>query len=241
MKRSRETLAITEAAAIAALIASPPTTGRCSNPVGGTGKPSDRHRQPSRPTRRSTSHSAARLVLCRPALVDPAHAARGDGHAGGDPQHARVELLAHLGGVLLGVVQRGQRAQVRQRQSARSRTAPPRRPAGRPGSRARPRRRRRRSGRPSLRSNRNKPTARRALALPRLEEPDPLGRPVGGEGFADDPFLGDGSPEPAVVGRATVVAHHEVVTGGNWSPRRGSCSPRRRRRAPRTTPAGACR
>jgi hypothetical protein len=66
MKRSRVTLAITDAAAIAALVASPPTTGRWSNPVSGTGKPSDRHRQPSTPTRRSMSLNAARLVLCSP-------------------------------------------------------------------------------------------------------------------------------------------------------------------------------
>jgi hypothetical protein len=66
MKRSRVTFAMTEAAAIAALVASPPTTGRCSNPVAGTGKPSDRHRQPSTPTRRKTSDSAARLVLWSP-------------------------------------------------------------------------------------------------------------------------------------------------------------------------------
>ena len=43
MKRSRVTFAITDAAAIAALVASPPTTARCSKPVGGTGNPSDRH------------------------------------------------------------------------------------------------------------------------------------------------------------------------------------------------------
>ena len=66
MKRSRVTLAITEDAAIAADVASPPTTGRCSKPVAGTGKPSDRQRQPSTPTRRSTSLSAARFVTCRP-------------------------------------------------------------------------------------------------------------------------------------------------------------------------------
>ena len=66
MNRSRVTFAITEAAAIAALVASPPTTGRCSNPVGGTGNPSERQRQPSTPTRRSMSLSAARLVLCSP-------------------------------------------------------------------------------------------------------------------------------------------------------------------------------
>src|SRR6185436_15897622 len=47
------------------------------------------------------------------------------------------------------------------------------------------------------------------------EETDALGRPVGGEGLPDDPLLGNWSPEPAVVGRATVVAHHEPVPGGN--------------------------
>src|ERR687896_362073 len=50
------------------------------------------------------------------AIVDPADAARGDGDARGRAQHARIELLAHLGRVLLGVVERGERAQVRERQ-----------------------------------------------------------------------------------------------------------------------------
>src|SRR5687767_10302593 len=47
------------------------------------------------------------------------------------------------------------------------------------------------------------------------EQSDALGRPVGAEGGADDPVLWDRSPEAAVVRRPTVVAHHEVVTGGN--------------------------
>src|SRR5688500_6299070 len=46
-----------------------------------------------------------------------------------------------------------------------------------------------------------------------LEEPDFLGRPVAEEGLADDPVLGDWSPESAVVAGATVVAHHEVMPG----------------------------
>src|SRR4029077_18090549 len=50
---------------------------------------------------------------------------------------------------------------------------------------------------------------------PRLEEPDAVGGPVSGERFADDPRGGDRSPEPAVVGFATVVPHHEPVTGWN--------------------------
>src|SRR4051794_2365388 len=47
------------------------------------------------------------------------------------------------------------------------------------------------------------------------EEADALRRPVGRKGLADDPLLGDWSPESAVVRGATVVAHHEVVTGWN--------------------------
>src|SRR5215213_2032916 len=47
------------------------------------------------------------------------------------------------------------------------------------------------------------------------EHSDALGRPVGPEGGTDDPFLRNWSPEAAVVRRPTVVAHHEVVTGGN--------------------------
>ena len=42
-----------------------------------------------------------------------------------------------------------------------------------------------------------------------------FGRPVGPEGGADDPLARDGSPVPAVVGRPTIVAHHEVVIGRN--------------------------
>src|SRR4051794_38780360 len=63
------------------------------------------------------------------------------------------------------------------------------------------------------------------------EEPDALGRPVGPERGADDPFLRDGSPEAAVVGRPTVVAHHEVVTGGNRDLARGVTAVRARARA----------
>ena len=51
------------------------------------------------------------------ARVDPAHAAGDDHRPGGRAQHERVELLARLGGVLLGVVQAAQRAAVRQGQA----------------------------------------------------------------------------------------------------------------------------
>src|SRR5512133_3719362 len=56
----------------------------------------------------------------------------------------------------------------------------------------------------------------RALAeAAALEEADALGRPVRRERAADDPFARDRAPEAAVVGVATVVAHHEPVVGGN--------------------------
>src|SRR4051812_2777860 len=48
-----------------------------------------------------------------------------------------------------------------------------------------------------------------------LEEADAIRGPVRGEGGADDPGTRDGSPEAAVVGLPTVVAHHEPMTGGN--------------------------
>src|SRR5688572_4858509 len=46
-----------------------------------------------------------------------------------------------------------------------------------------------------------------------LEDPDSLRWPVGGEGLADDPVSGHGSPEAAVLAGSTVVAHHEVMIG----------------------------
>jgi hypothetical protein len=50
--------------------------------------------------------------LVQAAAVDRAHAARDHVHAQGAAQDERVELLARLGGVLLGVVQGAQRAQL---------------------------------------------------------------------------------------------------------------------------------
>ncbi|MFM9140906.1 MAG: hypothetical protein ACKOTH_10435, partial [Solirubrobacterales bacterium] len=52
--------------AIAALVASPRTTARCSKSISGTSKPSARQRQPGTATDRSASRRAAMLVLCRP-------------------------------------------------------------------------------------------------------------------------------------------------------------------------------
>src|SRR4051794_32902042 len=48
-----------------------------------------------------------------------------------------------------------------------------------------------------------------------LRRADALGRPVREEGSADDPLLGDGAPDTAVGGVATVVAHHKKVTWRN--------------------------
>ena len=54
--------------------------------------------------------------LVQPAAVDAAHAARHDHRARRRPHHQRVELLAGLGGVLLRVVQAGERPAVRERE-----------------------------------------------------------------------------------------------------------------------------
>ena len=111
------TLASTEAAAIAALRQSPSITARCSNPKSGTLKPSTRQTVPPRATPSRAVRSASRFVLWRPRAVDSAHAARDDHRASGGAQHERVELLARLRGVLLGVVEAGQRAPVGQGQA----------------------------------------------------------------------------------------------------------------------------
>ena len=78
--------------------------------------------------------------------VDPPHAARHDHRARGGAHHERIELLAHLGGVLLRVVQAAEGAAVARGSGARGRTGPRPRPAARRASRAPPRRRRPRSG-----------------------------------------------------------------------------------------------
>ena len=67
MKRSRVTLAMIEAAAIAALVASPSTTARCSKPeVGDREAVGQAERARHARRRSSASRSAARFVLCRP-------------------------------------------------------------------------------------------------------------------------------------------------------------------------------
>src|SRR4051812_45345575 len=48
-----------------------------------------------------------------------------------------------------------------------------------------------------------------------LERADALRRPVGEERSADDPLLGDGAPDSAVIAVPTVVAHHKKVVRRN--------------------------
>ena len=141
-------------------------------------------------------------------------------------QHARIELLARRVVVLLGVVQRTQRAQLAGRQrrvveqhrrgdERPGETAPP----GLVGAGDEPHRQSPVEGEQAVADSRAAgPSAERRSRA--LEEADPVGRPVGGERCSDDPCSGDRSPEPAVVGEVTVVAHHEVVTGRNLDRRR---------------------
>ncbi len=159
--------------------------------------------------------------------VDAGRAAGDDRDAHREADDHRIQRGAAGGVVLLGVVQRPRAAARRPAAGGRGRTGPRRRRADRPGSRVPPRRRRRRSG--GRASGRRRTGARRCCGgagggerpgRPRSRRSaqrhaDAIGWPVGEEGHADDPFVGDGAPEAAVVGEATVVAHHEVVAGRN--------------------------
>src|SRR5512133_882032 len=68
---------------------------------------------------------------------------------------------------------------------------------------------------PADRAGRARWLARPGAGDRALEEAAALERPVRRERAADDPFARDRAPEAAVVGVATVVAHHEPVVGGN--------------------------
>ena len=111
MKRSRVTFATIEAAAIAALVASPSTIARCSCPKSATGKPSVRQSEPGRatPSERVAQRGEVRPVQAAP--VDPARAARDDATR---PRCAGRAERAPRGPrrVLLGVVERAERADV---------------------------------------------------------------------------------------------------------------------------------
>src|SRR4051812_41335451 len=68
--------------------------------------------------------------------------------------------------------------------------------------------------RPNERSKTNRRRAvRRRFGL---EDPDALDGPVREEGLSDEPVFGHGSPEPAVVTRPTIVAHHKKVARRNF-------------------------
>src|SRR3954463_1488621 len=233
MKRSRETLARIDAAAIAADWASPLMTARCSKPKSGTGKPSVRQMPSGRATRSNASRSAARFVTCRPRSSIPrTHretttaflAVRiTTGYSA-----ARISGVCCLESLSAVSARRGESVSASMsNRTAAATSGPARQP--RPASSAPATQRT-----PSPRSNwnRRRPVrrftrARRCarVSVSRSEEPDAAGRPVGCEGAADDGAAGNGAPESAVVGLATVVAHHEPVSGRNRDGRGHRASP----------------
>ena len=168
--------------------------------------------------------------LVQAARVDAAHAARDDDDPRGGAHHERVERLARLDGVLLGVVERAEQAQLARGQRLVVEQHPGRhqRPGqaaatGLVGAGDQPEAEAAVEGEqpPAAAARRARAGASaRVAGRPALEEADPVGRPVGEEGAADDPARGDWSPEAAVVGFATVVAHHEPVAGRNLDRRR---------------------
>src|SRR3954454_23156351 len=233
MKRSRVTLARMEAAAIAALVASPSTIGRCSKPNSGTGKPSIRQSVSGRATPMSASRRAARFVRCRPRPSMPrTHretmltltAVRST--TGNSASRVSMSCCLESFRALSARTSRTPSAATSNRTAAAT-SGPARHP--RPASSAPATQRT-----PSPRSNwnRRRPVrrftrARRCarVSVSRSEEPDAAGRPVGCEGAADDGAAGNGAPESAVVGLATVVAHHEPVSGRNRDGRGHRASP----------------
>src|ERR1700751_4508014 len=90
---------MTDAAAIAALLASPSTTARWSCPVAPIRNPSLRQMQPSHATLERASRRAARLVTCSPRASIP-----------GAHRDTIATLAAFRRGLLFGVVERAQRA-----------------------------------------------------------------------------------------------------------------------------------
>ena len=105
MRRSRVTLATIEAAAMAALVPSPPMIARCSR-SSGTRKPSDRSSAPGGASRpRSARARAARLARCTPAAIDLAGRRDDHAHARRAGEHGVVELLALGDRARLGVVE----------------------------------------------------------------------------------------------------------------------------------------
>src|ERR1700761_3223618 len=205
---------MTDAAAIAALLPSPPITARWSWPSAATGNPSLRQRHSAHATWASASRSAARLVTCRPRESIPgAHLVTIATFAA--TRRITGNSLARTSGACCLESLSAPRARTspgpirsRSNSTAAATNGPARHP--RPASSAPATYRA-----PSERSNLNRRGATRADLRDGLEEPDPVRRPVGEEGDPDDPFIGDRAPEPAVVRLSTVVAHHEVIAGRN--------------------------
>ena len=213
------TLAITEAAAIAALRASPSTTG------GARARRLGQRGSRRRGRTASSARDRSQAIGERPEVgdvqtvaVDRAHRADRDRDACRRPEHAGIELLALLGGLLLRVVR------ARRARGARSRPDPLEVEQD-PGGHQRARQRAAAGlvdagdvAGPEGAVEAEELRGRWALLPPlglALEDSDSAWRPVGGEGLADDPVSGDRSPEPAVVDSPTVVAHHEVMVGRN--------------------------
>ena len=251
---------------MAALVASPSTIARPVWPSRSpTGKPSLQADAARTGDLQQRLAERGEVGLVQAAAVDAAGAAGDDRDARGDPQHDRVERLARLFGVLLGVVEQRERADVARTEAVvvkehgrRDQRAGQAAATGLVGAgdeahaeravvleelaasaalpffcaawpswaRRRelaPRRRGQIRGLGGSTTTTSGTAAASSSASVRLvgsaemalEEADALGRPVGGEGATDDPLARDRAPEPAVVGLATVVAHHEPMVGGN--------------------------
>src|SRR3954453_3156675 len=197
---------------MAALVESPPTTARCSYPTGGTAKPSTRHSAPSHATPRSAERRASRFVTWRPRESIP----RGQR----DTMTAFAAALITWGysssrPTSVCCFESFRRDSARRSASdSRSRSNSTAAATSGPASEPRPA-----SSAPAMKrrsKDRSNANRRRPLRTAEpLERPDPLGRPVREERFSDDPFLGDGSPCPAIVAFPTVVAHHKKVVRRN--------------------------
>src|SRR6185437_8402699 len=187
-------------------------------PVAPTGNPSLRHMQPGQATFESASRSAARLVLCSPRASIPG---------------AQRDTITTLAAILRITGKSSARASgvccLESFSAPRARTSPGpirsrsnRTPAATSGPARHPRPASSAPATnltPSARSNRNSRRAGRDAGLrrpaARLEEADPVRRPVGEESDTDDPVVRNGAPVSAVLRVRTVVPHHEVLAGRN--------------------------
>src|SRR6185312_933874 len=190
-------------------------TARCSCATPDTGKPSLRQMHPSTATLLSASRRAARLVLCSPRASIP-----GAQRVTIDTRAARLRITGYRAARPSGVCC----LESLSIPSARAWAGPMRlRSSSTPAATSGPARQPRpASSAPATKrtpSPRSKPSSRRpgraGLRRLPLEGADAARGPVGEERDPDEPFIGDGAPETAVVRETTVVAHHEVMTGRN--------------------------